>query len=147
MEEELKEAQRKEEELAAKKSKKNRGVWAKGADTDKTYDYQGMLGSIVEIINKKSGSDSGVKTTFKLPEITVQRTPTKSIWINFPATLEVVGREPAQVLSFFLNELGCDGAVNDGMMQIAGKFQPKDLTRIMRRYVVEYVQCQECKGY
>lgn len=77
-----------------------------------------MLNSIVETIKSKQGGGAAgmTKTAFKLPEIILARTPTKTIWNNFSTFVEILDRSPEHILSFYLNELGCDGQLVEGTM-------------------------------
>ena len=56
-------------------------------------------------------------------------------------------REPEHCLSYLLAELGTSGSI-DGQQRLVlkGRFTPKGVENIIRRYIVEYVTCKLCKG-
>lgn len=62
---------------------------------------------------------------------------------NFPH----FSRQPKHLLDFLLAELGTSGSV-DGNSQliIKGRFQPKQIENVLRRYIKEYVTCHTCRS-
>jgi len=47
----------------------------------------------------------------------------------------------------FLAEVASTGSVDgNGRLLIKGKFQQKHIERILRHYILEYVQCHTCKS-
>ena len=59
-----------------------------------------------------------------------------------------MSRDPQHVLEFFKSELSCDGTLGqDDMLILEGKFQQKQLLEILKKYIVAYVQCEQCQAY
>ncbi|CAE6485233.1 unnamed protein product, partial [Rhizoctonia solani] len=56
-------------------------------------------------------------------------------------------RQPDHVIQFLFAELGTTGSVDGSQrLVIKGRFQPKQLENVLRRYIVEYVTCKTCKS-
>ena len=55
-------------------------------------------------------------------------------------------REPEHCLSYLLAELGTSGSI-DGQQRLVlkGRFTPKGVENIIRRYISEYVTCKMCR--
>lgn len=47
-----------------------------------------------------------------------------------------------------MSELGCEGNIgsNDEMV-LVGRYQAKHFSRLIRKYIEDYVKCKDCKGY
>ena len=71
----------------------------------------------------------------------------KTIIMNFVEICSTMHREPEHCLSYLLAELGTSGSL-DGQQRLVlkGRFQPKGVENIIRRYIGEYVACKLCKG-
>lgn len=51
-------------------------------------------------------------------------------------------RQPEHVQSFFLAEMGTDGSIDGNIrLVIKGRFQPKQVESLLKKYIVEYVTC------
>ncbi|KAJ1636358.1 domain found in IF2B/IF5-domain-containing protein, partial [Pavlovales sp. CCMP2436] len=51
------------------------------------------------------------------------------------------------VFNFMLAELGTTGSIDGSQrMVIEGRFQPKAVEHVIRKYVSEYVMCSSCKS-
>jgi translation initiation factor 2 subunit 2 len=56
-------------------------------------------------------------------------------------------RSPEHVLQFFLAELGTDGSI-DGSQRliIKGRYVPRKIESLLRKYIGEYVTCHACRN-
>lgn len=46
-----------------------------------------------------------------------------------------------------MSELGCEGTIGSSEeMILVGPYQAKHFIRIIRKYIEEYVRCDQCKG-
>jgi translation initiation factor 2 subunit 2 len=71
----------------------------------------------------------------------------KTLWANFPEICELMKRKPDHVYAFFLAELGTTGSIDgSGRFVIKGKYIAKDIERLLRKYISEYVTCHMCKN-
>ncbi|XP_058461997.1 eukaryotic translation initiation factor 2 subunit 2 isoform X2 [Malaya genurostris] len=121
-------------------------TWA-GSDRDYTYDE--LLQRVFEIIlDKNPDMAGGRKPKFVMRPPQVLRVGTKKTsFANFTEICRTLHRQPKHLLDFLLAELGTSGSV-DGNSQliIKGRFQPKQIENVLRRYIKEYVTCHTCRS-
>ncbi|XP_053683494.1 eukaryotic translation initiation factor 2 subunit 2 [Sabethes cyaneus] len=138
------------EEAAREEEKENvdehSTTWA-GSDRDYTYDE--LLQRVFEIIlDKNPDMAGGRKPKFVMRPPQVLRVGTKKTsFANFTEICKTLHRQPKHLLDFLLAELGTSGSV-DGNSQliIKGRFQPKQIENVLRRYIKEYVTCHTCRS-
>ena len=122
----------------------NSSTWA-GSDRDYTYDE--LLKRVFEIIlDKNPDMAAGRKPKFVMRPPQVLRVGTKKTsFANFMDIAKTLHRLPKHLLDFLLAELGTSGSM-DGNQQliIKGRFQPKQIENVLRRYIKEYVTCHTC---
>jgi translation initiation factor 2 subunit 2 len=69
----------------------------------------------------------------------------KTVWTNFRATCESLKRTEEHFQQFMGAELGTNLSVDsNGNMIIKGRFIPKAIESLVRKYIEEYVQCKYC---
>jgi len=67
------------------------------------------------------------------------------LWANFPAIVKALHRSPQHLLNFVIVELGTTANLDGtGRLVIRGRFIPKQLESLVRRYIAEYVICKTC---
>ncbi|XP_030375227.1 eukaryotic translation initiation factor 2 subunit 2 [Scaptodrosophila lebanonensis] len=124
----------------------NTTTWA-GSDRDYTYDE--LLKRVFEIIlDKNPDMAAGRKPKFVMRPPQVLRVGTKKTsFANFMDIAKTLHRLPKHLLDFLLAELGTSGSM-DGNQQliIKGRFQPKQIENVLRRYIKEYVTCHTCRS-
>lgn len=124
----------------------NSTSWA-GSDRDYTYDE--LLKRVFEIIHDKNPDmAAGRKPKFVMRPPQVLRVGTKKTsFANFIDIAKTLHRLPKHLLDFLLAELGTSGSM-DGNQQliIKGRFQPKQIENVLRRYIKEYVTCHTCRS-
>eukprot|EP00922_Rhytidocystis_sp_ex-Travisia-forbesii_P064449 GHVS01095769.1.p2 GENE.GHVS01095769.1~~GHVS01095769.1.p2 ORF type:complete len:107 (-),score=10.19 GHVS01095769.1:258-578(-) len=58
-----------------------------------------------------------------------------------------MNRAQDHVFQFVLAELGTEGSIaGDGQLVLRGKYGPKHIEGLLRKYITEYVTCQMCKS-
>lgn len=118
-----------------------------GSDRDYTYDE--LLKRVFEIIlDKNPDMAAGRKPKFVMRPPQVLRVGTKKTsFANFTDICKTLHRQPKHLLDFLLAELGTSGSM-DGNQQliIKGRFQPKQIENVLRRYIKEYVTCHTCRS-
>lgn len=73
--------------------------------------------------------------------------PKRTLWTNFAATCARLAREPAHVAAFVSAEIGRPCAPTAaGGLSLAGAFNPRNVQRLLVRYIRQYVMCGECRG-
>jgi len=107
------------------------------------YTYEQLAGRIFSLITSSRPEE---KTVYKMkPPVVYRDGNTKTIWANFPEICKIMNRSPEHVLSFVLAEAGSTGSIDgSGRLVIKGKFQPKHIENILRKYIAEYVKCHTC---
>lgn len=111
------------------------------------YSYEEMLSRIQDLIVKHNPDLAGSKRyTIKPPQV-VRVGSKKVAWINFKDICGIMHRPSEHVLQFVLAELGTEGSIaGDGQLVLKGKYGPKHIEALLRKYITEYVTCQMCKS-
>jgi len=83
-----------------------------------------------------------------MPPPQVMRVGTSRIlWTNFADTCKRMKRDPDHVMRFFLTELGTTGSIDGSdRFLMKGKFVPKYIESLLKRYINEYVTCSMCRN-
>lgn len=101
--------------------------------------YDELRSNNPDLVNKK-------KSVLRPPQ--VMRVGTSRIlWVNFAEICKMMKRDPEHVFRFFLAELGTTGSI-DGSQRflLKGKFVPKYIESLLKKYISEYVTCNGCRG-
>mmetsp|Transcript_26604 Transcript_26604/g.58541 ORF Transcript_26604/g.58541 Transcript_26604/m.58541 type:complete len:229 (+) Transcript_26604:57-743(+) len=113
-----------------------------------TYTYQDLLQRAVDLLHEHNPEYSEKRRqTMKPPQLMRVGTK-KTLWVNFQEICKMMKRSPDHVFQFMMAELGTEGSI-DGMQRlvIRGKFVPKYIESLLRKYIVEYVTCQMCRSF
>ena len=133
-----------------KKKKKKKAVEEETAKTDSkyaNYTYDELLDRVAKIIQEKN-PELGEKRRHTMKPPQLMRVGTKkTLWVNFSEICSMMHRNPEHVFQFFMAELGTEGSI-DGTQRlvIRGKYVPKYIESLLRKYIVEYVTCQMCRS-
>merc|ERR1712072_732731 len=58
-----------------------------------------------------------------------------------------MNRNPEHVMTFVLAEFGTEGSMaGDGQLILKGRYLPKHLESLLRKYIKEFVTCEMCKS-
>jgi translation initiation factor 2 subunit 2 len=115
-------------------------------DRKAEYTYAELLDKIVDILETNNPNlVEKKKRNIKPPVVTM--TSKKTCWVNFQEICTMMERSSDHVFQFFMAELGTEGSIDGNQrLVIRGKFVPKYLESLLRKYVVEYVTCQMCRS-
>ena len=111
------------------------------------YSYKELLDRVVGILQANNPELSEKRRhTMKPPQLMRVGTK-KTLWVNFQEICKMMRRNPEHVFQFFMAELGTEGSI-DGTQRlvIRGKYVPKYIESLLRKYIVEYVTCQMCRS-
>ena len=111
------------------------------------YSYKELLDRVVGILQANNPELSEKRRhTMKPPQLMRVGTK-KTLWVNFQEICNMMHRNPEHVFQFFMAELGTEGSI-DGTQRlvIRGKYVPKYIESLLRKYIVEYVTCQMCRS-
>lgn len=112
--------------------------------------YPELLSRFFSILKENNpdlaGDRSGVK--YKIPPPSVVREGNKkSLFTNVKEISDRMHRPSEHVIQFLFAELGTSGSIDgSNRLVIKGRFQPKQLETVLRRYILEYVTCKTCKS-
>ncbi len=133
-----------------KKKKKKKVQEEETAKTDSkyaNYAYDELLDRVAKIIQEKN-PELGEKRRHTMKPPQLMRIGTKkTLWVNYAEICKAMNRSPEHVFQYFMAELGTDGSI-DGTQRliIKGKYMPKYIESLLRKYIVEYVTCQMCRS-
>ncbi|CDW96664.1 hypothetical protein, partial [Sporisorium scitamineum] len=115
--------------------------------TDRDYTYQELLGRVFKTLRAQNPALSGDKKKFTMVPPQVARDGSKkTVFANVVDICKRMHRNPDHVIQFLFAELGTIGSVDGSQrLVIRGRFQPKQIENVLRRYITEYVICKTCK--
>lgn len=116
--------------------------------TDRDYTYGELLGRFYQILRAQNPELAGEKRRYTIVPPSVHRDGNKkTVFANISEICKRMHRQPDHVIQFLFAELGTTGSVDGSQrLVIKGRFQPKQLENVLRRYIVEYVTCKTCKS-
>jgi len=118
-------------------------VYDKKAD----YTYEDMLDRVMAVLHAQNPDLIEKKRrTMKPPQLTRVGTK-KTLWVNFQEICTMMQRNPQHVFQFFMAELGTEGSIDGNQrLVIRGKYVPKYIESLLRKYIVSYVTCEMCRS-
>lgn len=116
-------------------------------DKKANYTYPVLLDRIMNILHAQNPDLIEKKRrNMKPPQLTRVGTK-KTLWVNFQEICTMMQRPPEHVFQFFMAELGTEGSIDGNQrLVIRGKYVPKYIESLLRKYIVEYVTCQMCRS-
>ena len=117
-------------------------------DSDRDYTYQELLHRIFRTLRQQNPALSGEKKKYTMVPPVVQRDGSKkTMFANVIEICKRMHRQPDHVIQYLFTELGTTGSVDGSQrLVIRGRFQPKQIENVLRRYIVEYVTCKTCRS-
>jgi len=117
--------------------------------SDRDYTYNELLRRAFELMHGKNSGDTSEgegRKRFRLRAPQVAREGSKkTVFMNFGDICKSIHRQPDHLLAYLGAELGTTGNLQEGgRLVIKGKFQPKGIENVLRRYITEYVICSSC---
>ena len=115
---------------------------------DREYKYEELLDRMYSLLHANNPELAGDRKRFLMkPPQVVREGSKRVVIINFGDICKTLNRSPEHVFSFMLAEMGTTGSIDASTrMVIKGRFPPKAVEQIIRRYVGEYVSCSSCKS-
>ena len=116
-------------------------------DRKADYTYEDMLDRVMGILHAQNPDLIEKKRrTMKPPQLTRVGTK-KTLWVNFQEICTMMQRPPNHVFQFFMAELGTEGSIDGNQrLVIRGKYVPKYIESLLRKYIVSYVTCEMCRS-
>ncbi|EIW79628.1 eukaryotic translation initiation factor 2 beta [Coniophora puteana RWD-64-598 SS2] len=117
--------------------------------SDRDYTYPELLQRFYASLHASNPAllmSTGKRYTIAPPQI-LREGNKRSIFANVADICKRMHRQPEHVIQFMFAEMGTTGSVDgSGRLVIKGRFQPKQIENVLRRYIVEYVTCKTCKS-
>lgn len=110
-----------------------------------TYTYQDLLAKLYE--NMDIQEEKKLSTTLRTP--IVQRIGAKKTgWMNFKECCTGINiSDPKNIINYLKGELSADMSIDgNGYLLIRGIFKQQVIESILRKYVVQHIQCHTCKN-
>lgn len=141
------EAQRAQMELDAKYFVVTEEDGNNADSSNADWEYDDMLDRVMQILHDNNPDLVEKKRrNMKPPQLTRLGTK-KTLWVNFQEICTIMQRSPEHVFQFFMAELGTEGSIDGNQrLVIRGKYVPKYIESLLRKYIVEYVTCQMCRS-
>lgn len=116
-------------------------------DRKADFTYDELLDRVVDLLQTNNPAlVQKTKRNIKPPQLTLLSSK-KTLWINFQEICSMMQRSPDHVYQFFMAELGTEGSIDGNQrLIIRGKYVPKYIESLLRKYVVEYVTCEMCRS-
>lgn len=116
--------------------------------TDRDYTYAELLHRIFRTLRQQNPALSGEKKKYTMVPPVVQRDGSKkTMFANVIEICKRMHRQPDHVIQYLFTELGTTGSVDGSQrLVIRGRFQPKQIENVLRRYIIEYVTCKTCRS-
>lgn len=132
-----------------KEKKKEKDVCKKFLELDDPppYNYQVLLERFYSFIgDDTSKSEVAKKNVLRLP--IVHRVGSKKTgWFNFKECCKSIGRDEATIINFIKNELSTEANIDgSGTLLIRGIYIQKNIENVLRKFLMNYVQCSICKS-
>jgi len=144
-----------EVEFAAKKKKKKDTLPSEllpeddYTKSDRDYQYGELLSRVFAMLaenNPELLKSKKKQILIKPPEVLRVGTK-KTVWANYQEICSMMHRPSDHVLAYTCTELGTTASIDGNQrLVINGRFQPKQIESIVRRYVADYVSCGTCKS-
>ena len=112
------------------------------------YKYEELLDRMYSLLHQNNPELAGDRKRFLIkPPQVVREGSKRVVLVNFGDICKTLNRSMDHVYSFMLAEMGTTGSIDaSSRMVIKGRFPPKAIEQIIRRYVGEYVSCSSCKS-
>lgn len=82
---------------------------------------------------------------FSIPNPNVRQEGNATVFENFQATVDRLGRDEERVVKFLQDELGTSGHIDEsGRARLTGEFRDSRIDDALDAYAEEYVLCPEC---
>ncbi|KAI8824556.1 eukaryotic translation initiation factor 2 beta [Fimicolochytrium jonesii] len=112
------------------------------------YTYEELLHRVFSVLRENNPDLVGDKKRYTIAPPQVLREGTKkTLFANVVDICKRMHRQPDHVIQFLFAELGTTGSIDGAQrLVIKGRFQPKQIENVLKRYIMEYVTCKTCKS-
>ncbi|KAI9014951.1 domain found in IF2B/IF5-domain-containing protein [Gaertneriomyces semiglobifer] len=116
--------------------------------TNRDYTYPELLSRVFKVLRQKNPEAGGEKKRYTIaPPQVIREGTKKSVFANVVDICKRMHRQPDHVIQYLFAELGTTGSIDGSQrLVIKGRFQPKQIENVIKRYFMEYVTCKTCKS-
>jgi translation initiation factor 2 subunit 2 len=110
------------------------------------YTYEILLNQLY--LNFQHNNINVVKTKNSLKLPIVNRLGSKKTgWLNFKDCCASIGREQTSIINYLTGELSTEANMDgNGILVIRGIYNQKNIENLLRKFIINYVQCSVCKS-
>lgn len=117
------------------------------AESDRDYEYTELLDRVFTQLREKNPGLTLRQRHVMPPPQLVRVGTRKTMWANFAQMSGLMHRQPEHVQSFFMSELATEGSIDAAQrLVIKGRYVPKQIESLLKKYIVEYVTCHMCRN-
>lgn len=135
-------------DFTTEKKKRPKQRETKKAINSDDYSYEYLLKRVFSKLQENNPYLTGLPTRTSLHPLDVQREGVRrTVVTNFQQLCHTLGRDSDHMMSYILSELAVAGNL-DGTKRliVRGKFSPAAISSVTRKYIKDYVICDECKS-
>ena len=82
---------------------------------------------------------------FELPDPELRQEGNTTVFENFQAVCDRLGREPDHVLQYLQNDVGTSGEIDEsGRARLVGSFGTERISNAIQEYTDRFVRCSAC---
>ena len=110
------------------------------------YDYVFLLDRLFTQLRDKN-PHLVLRKKQVIPPPILHKVGKKTMWSNFLSVVSVLKRSTEHVQSFINYEMSTDSSIDGNKrLLIKGKFNSKNLEKVLTNYIIQYVSCYICKS-
>lgn len=117
------------------------------SQSTENYSYEFLIQRVFGTLyaNNPELTQRPTKTRLQAPHVLREGTK-KTVVTNFANLCKELNRDVSHTMSFMLSELSANGSIDGtNRLILRGRFDPKAIESVARKYIYEYVMCHGCK--
>ena len=109
------------------------------------YNYTDLLSRLMTMYRRDNPEQTTNNRYVIKPPQLMRVGSKRTLWTNFQEICDILKRPPPHLQEFVLTELGTTGSIDHNhRLVITGKYVPKIIESLLRKYIREYVTCHSC---
>jgi translation initiation factor 2 subunit 2 len=115
-------------------------------EENQEYDYVFLLDRFFTKLRDKN-PNLVVRKKQVIPPPILHKTGKKTMWSNFLIVVSILKRSVEHIQSFINYEMSTESSIDgNSRLLIKGKFNSKNLEKVLTNYIIQYVSCYMCKS-
>lgn len=142
-----KKKRKKEKKEKKKKDKQTTQITIQESENGDLYSYTDLLSRLMSLHRRDNPEQVDTHRYVIKPPQLMRVGSKRTLWTNFQDICSIMKRQPTHLQEFVLTELGTTGSIDhNNRLVISGKYVPKVIESLLRKYIREYVTCQSCRS-